>query len=364
MTHKPLPARVSPPGRRLQDELDARGWTQQDLAKVIARPPQMISEIINAKKQITPETALELSEAFGTSAEFWNKLEADYQLFLARKKPRNTSISKRSHLFELVPVREITKNGWLRETTDVDELERELCSFLEISSIDESPAVTANFRKTHIETHSPETRAQVAWVMRVQKLARKQNVGKFYPDQLEYVIESLLSLTHEQEGVREVPHILKKAGIRFVLVPHLSKTYLDGAAFYLEEDEPVIALTLRYDRIDNFWFVLLHELAHIYKRHPNIFVDKVEGQDTNEIEAEANTCSRNWLVYVDAYRSFIKENSLGFDDDDIRRFSASIRRHPGIVVGRLQRDDLLHYSQGRHFLEKIKRYFTEIIDRA
>lgn len=324
----------------------------------------MISEIINAKKQITPETALELSEAFGTSAEFWNKLEADYQLFLARKKPRNSSISKRSHLFELAPVREITKNGWLKETTNVDELERELCGFLEISSISEPPAVTANFRQTHIETHNPETRAKVAWVMRVKKLARKQSVGKFYPDQLGDVIKSLLSLTYEHEGVKGVPRVLKDAGIRFVLVPHLSKTYLDGAAFYLEENEPVIALTLRYDRIDNFWFVLMHELAHIYKRHPDVFTDKVEGQDTDEIEAEANICSRNWLVYDDAYRSFIEESPLRLDDDGIRRFSASIRRHPGIVVGRLQRDDYLHYSQSRHFLEKIKRHFTEIIDRA
>ena len=364
MKHKLLPARVSPPGRRLQDELDVRGWTQQDLAKVIARPPQMISEIINAKKQITPETALELSEAFGTSAGYWNKLEADYQLSLAKEKPRDNSISKRSHLFGLAPIREITRNGWLKATTDTDELERELCSFFEINSIDESPAIAVNFRQTHLETHNPETRSQIAWVMRVQKLARKQNVGRFDLDQLKDVINSLSRLTYEQEGIRRVPQLLKEAGIRFVVVPHLSKTYLDGAAFYLEEGEPVIALTLRYDRIDNFWFVLLHELAHICKGHRNVFADRVEGQDANEDEAEANSYSRDWLIPVEAYQSFVEKSFLGFNDDDILRFSAEIRRHPGIVVGRLQRDDHLPYSRGRHFLEKVKRHFTEIIDRA
>lgn len=364
MTPNSLPARVSPPGRRLQDELDARGWTQQDLAKVIARPPQMISEIINAKKQITPETALELSEAFGTSAEFWSKLEADYQLFLARKKPRNSLIPKRSQLFESVPVREIMKNGWLKTTTDTDELERELCNFLEINSIDESPAIAVNFRQTHLETHNPETRAQIAWVMRVQKLARKQNVGRFDLYQLEDVVNSLLRLTYEQEGIRRVPQLLKEAGIRFIVVPHLSKTYLDGAAFYLAEREPVIALTLRYDRVDNFWFVLLHELAHIYRGHENVYVDRVEGQDADEAEAEANAYSRDWLVPAEAYQSFVENSFLGFDDNDILRFSTEIRRHPGIVIGRLQRDNLLPYSKGRHYLEKIKWHFTEMIDRA
>lgn len=364
MTPNPLPARGSPPGRRLQDELDARGWTQQDLARVIARPPQMISEIVNAKKQITPETALELGEAFGTSADYWNKLEAEYQLSLAKEKPRDNSILKRSHLFGLAPIREITKNGWLKATADTDELERELCSFLEINSIYESPAIAVYFRQTHLETHSPETRAQIAWVTRVRKLARKQSVGQFNPDRLEDVVNSLLRLTYEKEGVRRVPQLLKEAGIRFVVVPHLSKTYLDGAAFYLAEDKPVIVLTLRYDRVDNFWFVLLHELAHIYKGHQNVFVDKVEGQDADEVEAEANAYSRDWLIPVEAYQSFIEKSFLGFNDDDILRFSMKIHRHPGIIVGRLQRDDLLPYSRGRHYLEKVKRHFTEIIDRA
>ena len=365
MTNKLVPARGFPPGRRLQDELDARGWTQQDLAKIIDRPPQAISEIVTGKKQITPETALELAEAFGTSAEVWLKLEANYQLSLARQKPRSNTIAKRSQLFDLMPVRELTRLGWLKATSDVDELEGELCDFLEIRSISERPALAARFRETHVETHTPEAKAQIAWAMRVRKLARRQSVGTFYPDRLANVIDSLLSLTREPDGVRGVPVVLKDAGIRFVIVPHLTKTYLDGAAFYLAEGEPVIALTLRYDRLDNFWFVLMHEVAHLYKRHPGVFIDRVEGRDTDdEHETAANAFSRNWLIDESAYRLFVRESFLGFDDDGIRRFSAKVKRHPGIVVGRLQKDELLHYSQGRHFLEKVKWRFTEVIDRA
>ena len=64
------PARPVSPGRILRQELEARGWTQRDLAAILGRPEQMVSEIINGAKQITPETSVELSQAFGVSPEF------------------------------------------------------------------------------------------------------------------------------------------------------------------------------------------------------------------------------------------------------------------------------------------------------
>ena len=85
MTQRLIPARVSPPGRALKKELAARGWTQKDLAGIIGRPAQAISEIINGKKQITAETALQLAYALDTSAEFWLNLEVNYQLYQSRR---------------------------------------------------------------------------------------------------------------------------------------------------------------------------------------------------------------------------------------------------------------------------------------
>ncbi|WP_337885589.1 HigA family addiction module antitoxin [Fischerella thermalis] len=64
----------------LSRELEARGWTQKDLAEIMGRPVQTINEIIRGSKQITPETAIELSQALGTSPEFWTNLEAKYWL--------------------------------------------------------------------------------------------------------------------------------------------------------------------------------------------------------------------------------------------------------------------------------------------
>ena len=75
-----MPVRAISLGRILQRELDSRGWTQKDLAEITKRPPQTINEIIKGTKQITPETARELSAALGTTAEFWINLETNYRL--------------------------------------------------------------------------------------------------------------------------------------------------------------------------------------------------------------------------------------------------------------------------------------------
>ncbi len=85
MSQNLAPARVPIPGKILSRELEARGWTQKDFAEIINRPVQTINEIIRGSKQITPETAIELSQALGTSPEFWTNLEAKYRLYLAGK---------------------------------------------------------------------------------------------------------------------------------------------------------------------------------------------------------------------------------------------------------------------------------------
>jgi HTH-type transcriptional regulator/antitoxin HigA len=85
-------ARVPPAGRIIQRELDARGWTEKDLAHMMDRPERTISRIVSAKTRITPETALQLAAVCGTSAALWLNVEADYQLHQAREEDDNPEI--------------------------------------------------------------------------------------------------------------------------------------------------------------------------------------------------------------------------------------------------------------------------------
>ena len=75
-----------PPGELIRDEILARGWTQKQFAEILGRPFQLVNAILNGKREITPDTALQLSAALGTSAEMWIRMEAEYRLFLARQR--------------------------------------------------------------------------------------------------------------------------------------------------------------------------------------------------------------------------------------------------------------------------------------
>ncbi len=83
----PRHAQVFPPGDFIREEIEARGWSQADLARIIGRPTQAVNMIINGKKEITPQTAVELAEAFGTSAQLWLNLETSYRLSKVRRDP-------------------------------------------------------------------------------------------------------------------------------------------------------------------------------------------------------------------------------------------------------------------------------------
>lgn len=344
-----VPARVPAPGRILSRELEARGWTQKDLAEIIDRPEQAISQIINAKKQITPETAKELSEAFETSAEFWLNLETNYQLHQARKVRTDKDIKRRARLFELAPVPELVKRGWIERKEKLDDLERELCHFFGISSVDETPAVLANLR--HSQHRGPEESSLAAWVRQVERLAQEEELPPFRQEAFPDLIGDLLELSASLDNLHRVPQVLKSYGIYFVILPHLNKTYLDGATFWVGES-PMVALTLRYDRVDNFWFTLMHELAHIGLGHEGLFLDNTKEKSTEDVETEADRQALNWLIPNEF--SHLKTGRL--TRKRILEFANTHNRHPGIIVGCLQGEGHISYSTHRDLLSKVRTY--------
>jgi len=358
MSQQLSPARVPLPGRILMRELEARGWTQRDLAEITGRPIQTINEIIQAKKQITPETALELAEAFGTSAEFWTNLETNYRLHLARKESQEGDIARKSQLYSLAPIAELMKRGWIQATDSIEELERTVCDFFGIDAIDQPPNLAINFRCS--QERNPESIAQLAWAKQVENLAKQQTVASFDREHLQAAIPKILSFAENPEDVKQIPDLLLSLGIHFVIVPHLSKTYLDGAAFYLAE-HPVIALTLRYDRIDSFWFTLMHELGHIVAGHQGSYLDDLGNLALNDEESEANQLAANWLIDPIALQNFVAKHQPQFSRKAIEQFAHSQKRHPGIVLGRLHNDKLIPHKNLRALLVRVNSFLKSMV---
>ena len=372
LTKELIPAIVPAPGELLADELEARGWTQRDFAQIVAMPYQAVNEIVNAKKEITPQTALKFAEAFGTSPELWLGLEQDYRLFLARarRSTPDSTVTRRSRLYELAPVGEMQKRGWLRTASDLDKLEREVCAFLGLNSVADTPRFEgANFRQSSAWT--AETATQIAWLKRVEQLARAQHLPVFNHKKLEAAIPKILELTSTLEGVLEIPKVLQKLGIHFVIVPCLPHCYVDGAAFYLE-DRPVVALSLRHAQLDRFWFTLLHEIAHILRKHPGVICDllygdaKVNVPDTKlaVYEDEANADARAWLLPKAKVKLFAARIAPYFSRVAVEEFAARVNRHPSIVVGRLQKEYELGWNKLTALQPKVRDLLEPWMDRA
>lgn len=360
MSPNPTPARSVPPGRILKKELKARGWTQVDLARILARPVQTVSEIVQGRKQITPETALGLAQALGTSAEIWLALEAKYRLAEAQKGEQNDHVRRRSALFSVLPLRELFKRGWLSDTEDPEELEAEVKQFLGVDSLESIPNLRFAARRT--TTKTPDQRSVLAWIRRVELLAAEQPTEKFSLTQLRDAMSRIVELSCCEEGVTQVPDLLNGLGIRFVIVPHLPNTYMDGAVL-AKDGAPVLALTLRYDRLDNFWFTLMHELEHLVQGHQGYRLECLDDNpEPDSEEARADIAAAERLVPQEALIRFVSKVSPYFSRASIEAFAASIERHPSVVLGRLHHDG--HVPQGhlRRTIPKVRRFLEPWID--
>lgn len=354
------PARLVPPGRIIERELDVRGWTQRDLAAVMERPPQVINEIIRGSKQITPETAIELGKAFGTSAEFWTKLEYKYRLGLARRQrgDDDDQITRRSRLFSLAPIAELIKRRWIKATDTIDELEREVCRFLGTETVDEVPLLRGELRAS--SERGSEYGALVSWVQRVKQLARQRPARQYDPDRLRRAIPDLRALTQRPEQIANVPLLLRDLGVHLVVVRHLPRTYADGVVCMVD-GQAAIGMSLRYDRIDSFWFTLMHEVAHLFLGHECPPVDTIDNKAalSEGIEAEADLQARQWLVDHQALQLFVQRNTPYFSKVRVQQFAASQQLHPGIIVGQLHHEGLIPYANLRAFLVKVSGFLGD-----
>lgn len=354
-----IPAEVFPPGEFLKDELEARNWTQVEFAEIIGKDTRLIYEVINGKRAVTPETAIIFGEALGTSPELWMNLESQYQL--SKVRPKQSSVSQKAQLHTKFPVREMVKRGWIEATKNADILEKQLFDFFGMKHIDESPSFVHAAKK---QSYTEASIQQIAWLCRARKIALSAPAQNYSNANLTRAMDELKAELEYVDGIRNVASILAKAGIRFVVIEPLVGSKIDGACFWLNSKSPVIALSLRYDRVDNFWHTLMHELDHVKHEEGmsqpiidiDIFSEKDEGQPS--IEIRANEAGADNLIPRNEMSGFIARVGPMFSDDQIVGFAKRIHVHPGIVVGQLQNRKLIHWSFYRKRLEKIREFVT------
>lgn len=350
---------IKHPGFYIKEEMEAREWLQRDLAFILGCPEQAVNMILSGKRGISPEMAKALGEAFDVPAEFFANLQQVYELAQARAP--DPSVAVRRQMQSTYPVREMIKRGWL-ELSDTAMLETQLVRFFEVQGADEIPYMAHAARKSRYEEREVPP-AQLAWLFRVRQIAKSISVPGYSEKALRSAVGDLRSLLHAPEEARHVPRLLTECGIRFILVEKLPNADIDGVCFWLDNDSPVIGITTRYDRIDNFWFVLRHEIEHVLHKHgrDEEVIDELEGEraSTSDFvpaeELVANVAGADFCAPSEQLDSFMKRKHPFYYEKDVVAFARLQQRHPGLVVGQMHRR-MKRYDYLARYLVKIRQF--------
>ena len=356
------PASYRTPGQFLSALLKERGWTTQALAVVLGVSEPLVTRLRTDQRRITADLALSLEEVFGVPADDFLNLQNSYDLATARITVQPDPDRRlRAQLYGEFPISEMIKRRWIKaeDARDFAEVERGLVAFFGVRTPSEIGVLPHAAKKTDVD--SDVTHVQLAWLRRVRSIAEEMYVKPSTPKFVKAAITKLAALRRYPEELRKVPRILMECGIRFAIVETLTAAKIDGVCFWLNERSPVVGMSLRYDRIDNFWFVLRHELEHVLQRHgferPVIDIE-LEGEkagigaSVTEEERLANEAAANFCVPMTQLSLFIDRKAPFFAQRDLLGFAKTLGVHPGLVAGQLQ------HKTGRYDL--FRKHLVEV----
>jgi HTH-type transcriptional regulator/antitoxin HigA len=287
-------------------------------------------------------------------------LESSYRLSL--NDSEHLLVERRAALYEKAPVRLMVKRGWIEDSSNIDVLDQRLRVFFGVDNLDNIPQLNCMARKSTNEL----TIEQKAWLFRVKNLAQAVHVEQYSKKRLDVALAQLKTMLNDEANIRLIPKVLANSGIKFLIVEPLPSSKIDGVSFWIN-GIPVIALSLRFDRIDSFWHTLMHEIGHIKNedglRNNCIIVDTdllERYQDDRPYEKAADEFAVKFLVPQDELENFINRIQPIYSKNKIILFAKRVGVHPGIVVGQLhyrgREQGGLDYSHSRDLLTKIRQF--------
>jgi HTH-type transcriptional regulator/antitoxin HigA len=355
------------PGQAIRYFLSKNGWTQEDLARILTISLKHTNELIKDKKALSLEIAMSLEKVFEWNTVDWIILDLEFQLSNKKEEDKSKLIERSAYLYEFMPINELIKKGWLKPYNNTKELDKQIRGFWNIpkeQKIDlsflESRSGQLKYKKSDSYKKNFKEFNALIWHQKALNFSNYINIENFNKRKLYELMLKMHQYTYIKNGVSLFLKELNLSGVKFCFLSHLSKTYLDGAAF-MSNNNPMVALTGRYDRVDNFWFTLAHELAHVYlhlkasNEEDIIFIDdtSTNNDKISNKEKEANIMAEKLLLKEDIFYFF--KNDFGYlTEDKVLEFSNSYKLHPSIVVGLLAFNNKTSYSNLHRFKESIK----------
>ena len=303
-----------------------KGLTQRDLEPMIGSRSK-VSEVLSGTRSLTMPMARALHRHLDIPAE------------ALLMEPAVRVVTDRADELEWkrFPLRQMARRGWIEADGDLTEKAEELVKDL-MKKAGGIQHVTALYRKNDHNRANAKTDpyALNAWCWQVLAQANSYDWELPYlrPRDTRQFMREVAKLSPPADGPRRAVEFLRDRGIAVEIVPHLPRTHLDGAAMKSKDGRPVIGLTLRYDRIDNFWWVLMHELAHALSHLDDrpAFIDdlKLDGNDSRE--READQLAQDALIPTEAWEASDLTERLS--PMSVLDLAQDVGIHPAIVAGR------------------------------
>jgi len=337
---------LSPPGDTIQETIDALGMTQAELAQRMGRPKEKINELIKGKAPLSMDTAIMLERVLGAPVSFWIKRESAYREILARIDEKE-ALERNLVWLDQFPLKAMHARNILSTAQKSVETLRELMVFFGFASPAQwndyylNTAGEVSFRISLKNTPNPG--AIAVWLRIGEKEARALPMPAYNEKGFRAAMKDFRAIAKEQadDFLIQMQSLAAKNGVALVFTPSFPKVRISGAARWVGAT-PLIQLSDLYKTNDQFWFSFFHEACHILEHgKKEVFLEQLEGAEYNENkEKEADNFAANMLIPSLSYERW-KLGVTFFGDKIIRQFAQEIGIHPGIVVGRLQFDQLL-----------------------
>lgn len=337
----------------------ANGLTQAELAKALELKEQQIqryeSELYNTASL---KTLLKITEVLNIS------LIGDAQLKAIKTQELIPEFNISNY-----PFKEMVRRKWFGDLSSLNEAVQKSSELL-FKFFDKAGLNNLQYGLTKRSIRSGSSfneYALNAWYARVITKAKNQHLETTFRKEVitDEWLKGLAILSIDENGITKAAQYLLSSGISFIIEPSLEGTFLDGAALLIDNKKPIIALTLRHDRLDNFWFVLFHEIAHL-KLHLGGDMEAIfDDLDVNSdgIESEADMFALDALIPSEVWRKSLVRFSPS--KESIINQAKKLHVHPALVAGRIRREtgrfhqfnDLIGLGQVRmNFLNQSNEY--------
>jgi HTH-type transcriptional regulator/antitoxin HigA len=334
---KNYPIDMPDPVNAIKFRMEQFGLNQQDLVPFIGNRSK-VSEVLNGKRKLSLSMMRALNKGLGIPSEV---LLQEPNALLLEDGPRLE--------WEKFPIKEMVKKGWIAGASDVvtegEEIIRDLIN--NAGGLEAVGCCLFRRSKGARENTKNDSFALTAWCLKILEIANSKGLSNQYAEGSvnDVFLRETARLSYFYNGPALAKEYLEKHGINLIILEHLSKTYLDGAVIFPSNKNPVIGLTLRYDRLDNFWFCLLHELAHLSKHmetnDSGIIIDdldlrKYDDSKEDSLERQADSIAKEALIPSEEWATMEFSSESGTRQTQIIEFAQKLKINPAVLAGRIR----------------------------